>query len=110
MKSDEQQKLKKYKILYWSKKFTDEYLTTTYLKSLLNNLRANNLFEEVSNIFQNEKVYQHINIYIYIIQYIAMINITNKSLYHIKYHATYSTKRGQNISIKFLEMKWKRKT
>ena len=66
MKSDEQQKLKKYKILYWSKKFTDEYLTTTYLKSLLNNLRANNLFEEVSNIFQNEKVYQHINIYIYI--------------------------------------------
>lgn len=39
-----------------------------------------------------------------------MINITNKSLYHIKYHATYSTKRGQNIFIKFLEMKWKRKT
>lgn len=108
MKSDEQQKLKKYKILYWSKKFTDEYLTTTYLKSLLNNLRANNLFEEVSNIFQNEQVYQHINIYI--TQCIAMINITNKSLYHIKYHATYSTKRGQNIFIKFLEMKWKSKT
>lgn len=108
MKSDEQQKLKKYKILYWSKKFTDEYLTTTYLKSLLNNLRANNLFEEVSNIFQNEQVYQHINICI--TQYIAMINITNKSLYHIKYHATYSTKRGQNIFIKFLEMKWKSKT
>lgn len=108
MKSDEQQKLKKYKILYWSKKFTDEYLTTTYLKSLLNNLCANNLFEEVSNIFQNEQVYQHINIYI--TQYIAMINITNKSLYHIKYHATYSTKRGQNIFIKFQEMKWKRKT
>lgn len=108
MKSDEQQKLKKYKILYWSKKFTNEYLTTTYLKSLLNNLRANNLFEEVSNIFQNEQVYQHINIYI--TQYIAMINITNKSLYHIKYHATYSTKRGQNIFIKFLEMKWESKT
>ena len=83
-------------------------MNISQLKSLLNNLRANNLFEEVSNIFQNEQVYQHINIYI--TQYIAMINITNKSLYHIKYHATYSTKRGQNIFIKFLEMKWKRKT
>ena len=83
-------------------------MNISQLKSLLNNLRANNPFEEVSNIFQNEQVYQHINIYI--TQYIAMINITNKSLYHIKYHATYSTKRGQNIFIKFLEMKWKRKT
>ena len=39
-------------------------MNISQLKSLLNNLRANNLFEEVSNIFQNEQVYQHINIYI----------------------------------------------